>query len=139
MIIELPLTTFDKIEHQLRKGEVSFHVEDNDFYLTDEFPVPCWVIINQERNYILIKMRKKIKTRRQDDQKKVLLLVNEMNRTFLPNSYYYDDGHIYAESYQYLDRNGSKDKIVELISICTDAFATAIEECDNFGLISQSS
>lgn len=50
-------------------------------------------------------MRKKIKRRRLED-KKILVLVNDFNKSFRPTCYYFEDEHIYGECYQYLELSG---------------------------------
>ena len=137
MIRELPVKLFDRVKRHLDASNFKYHIEDGEFYLTEQFDFPCWVIVNEEEKYIFIKMRKKIKTRRIEDNKKVLLLVNDMNKTFRPNCFYFDDEHIYGECYQYLELSGYKDTITGLIELCVLSFMSAIDANDQYQLIAK--
>lgn len=138
MLINFPISLFDRLKRHLDSAKFNYHIEDGEFYLTNQFNLPCWVIANEDENYILIKMRKKVKSRRVDDTKKVLLLINDMNKTYKPNCYYFDDGHIYGECFQYLELSGLRDQITNLIEFCVSSFISAFEANDRYGLIAKS-
>ena len=137
MIIQLPIKLFDRIQRHLDNADFKYHIEDGEFYLTKQFDFPCWVIVNEEEQYIFIKMRKKIKSRRLEDKKKILNLVNDLNKTFRPNCYYFDDEHIYGECYQYLELSGVKNTIIDVINLCVSSFIDAIEMNDTYQLIAK--
>ena len=137
MIIEFPKNTFDKIERHFQNANLKYHVEDGEFYLTEQYDFPCWLIVNDEEKYIHVKMRKKIKNRRLDDGKKILTLINDMNKSFFPNTYYYDDGHIYADCYQFLEVTGAKDNVTNLVDQCVCSFIQALDENDIYRLVAK--
>jgi hypothetical protein len=137
MIVEFPASTFQRIERHLKNANINYHIEDGEFYLTENYDFPCWLIVNDEDKYIHIKMKKKIKSRRLDDDKKILMLINSMNRSFYPNAYYYEEGHIYADCYQFLEITSIKDNITNLIDQCVCSFTQALDENDVYRLVAK--
>lgn len=136
MIINFPVSTNEKISVFLEVANYKFHIEDDEYYLSEQFNIPCWIIPRDDVGYTLIKMRVKVKTRRQEDERRILQFVNYLNRNYLPNSYYYEDGFLYGEHYILGNLTNSGKQFIETLDWCVLIFKEAISEDDKYNLIS---
>jgi hypothetical protein len=136
MILQFPAKTKEKIEYFLSTGKVGYLEEDGEYDITQAFGIKSWIIPRVAHDYLLIKMKAKIKSRRQDDEKRILQYVNHLNRNYLPNSYYHEDGNLFGEYYLLGVITNSREQFLDTLSFCISAFKEAIHEDDRYNLIS---
>ena len=83
----------------------------------------------------LIKTRVKIKSRRKEDESRLLQFINYLNRNYLPNSFYYEDGFLYGKYYILGNITNSCNQFIETIDWCVFVLKGAISEDDKYNLI----
>jgi hypothetical protein len=136
MIVDLPTTNAKKVEYYLSANKIEYTVDSGEYDISKAFGINCWIIPRLEHDYVLIKMKAKIKNRRQDDERRILQYVNYLNRNYLPNAYYHEDGTLFGEYYFLGTITNSRDQFIETLMFCTSIFKSAIIEDDRFNLIS---
>lgn len=136
MITQLPTTNIAKIEYYLSLSGIKYVLEDGEFNVSEYYGLNCWIIPRLEFDYVLTKMTAKIKNRRRDEEARIFQYVNYLNRNYLPNAYYYEDGKLFGEYYTLGSITNSRTQFYDTLNFCVGTFKDAIQSDDRYNLIS---